>query len=364
MPLSQVRGQSHIVEAIHKAFAQKRLHHAYLLHGPSGVGKKLVALSIAERLLCQTPIDTDVQAAESCGHCSSCKRLQKTADALDELHPDLHILQREINAKGKKSHELKIAQVRALQKKLSYQAFEGGNRVIIIDEADRMNQATANALLKTLEEPGKNTYFLLITSQLDRVLPTIISRCQALRFTLLEFSVVMSLLQQFLSTQNQLTISATMCEQIARLGHGSIGQALAYIEYEMYEQITQVLQQVDGEMGIGQLLPAWQVIQKYEKASETELRLWFHLLRSWYRDIMWIQQGGAAEQMTHLPLRDIAQKRAQQLSLKRIIWRIKALQNAEIHIFNRVGSQKRLILEALIFYLSGADRTLNEALCF
>ena len=105
-------------------------------------------------------------------------------------------------------------------------------------------------------------------------------------------------------------------------------------------------------------------LQKYEKASETELRLWFHLLRSWYRDIMWIQQGGATEKMTHLPLREVAQKRAQQLSLKRIIWRIKALQNAEIHIFNRMGSQKRLILEALIFYLSGADRTLNEALCF
>ena len=122
--------------------------------------------------------------------------------------------------------------------------------------------------------------------------------------------------------------------------------------------------QVDGEQGSPHLVDSWPVVQRYERSSERELRLWFHLLRSWYRDILLIQQGGNLNQVTHSSLVSIAQKRAKELSFERVLWRIKALQNAEIHIFERAGSQKRLILEALIFYLSGADRTMNRALTF
>lgn len=360
MPLSEVKGQSQAIEAIQKAFLQQRLHHAYLLHGTLGVGKKLTAFKIAEKLLCKAVEQSPQNQVDSCGHCTACKRVQKQARTHEEAHPDLHIIQREINSKGKVSHEIKIAQIRALQKKLSYQAFEGGNRVVIIVAAECMNQATSNALLKTLEEPGENTYFLLISSKVDRLLPTIISRCQKLRFTHLPHQLMIELLHVHSSSNLEDETLSTL----ARLGDGSIGRALSYLEQDFYLQIPATLQQADGEQGIPHLVDAWPIIQKYERSSEQELRLWFHLLRSWYRDILLIQQGGAVHQVTHSSLVSIAQKRAQELSFERLLWRIKALQNAEIHIFERVGSQKRLILEALIFYLSGADRTINRALTF
>ena len=137
-----------------------RLHHGILLHGTQGLGKTELAEKLAALLLCQRPA-----ATEPCGACQAC--LLRVAGN----HPDWHQIRRE-------KTQISVDQIRDGIQKLSKTAQLSGNKVLIIHEAECFNQASANALLKTLEEPTRGTYILLITHAANRLLPTILSRCE------------------------------------------------------------------------------------------------------------------------------------------------------------------------------------------
>ena len=139
----------------------QRPAHAYLLHGPQGTGKLQLAEALAHYWLCQQP-----QARQACGQCSSCKLL--AADS----HPDFLRL-----TPAEKSHAIVIGQVRELIDSIVQTSQQGGRQVVLINPAEAMGVAASNALLKSLEEPTKHTYFILVSDQLGFLLPTIKSRC-------------------------------------------------------------------------------------------------------------------------------------------------------------------------------------------
>jgi DNA polymerase-3 subunit delta' len=144
-----------------------RLPHALLLAGRAGLGKGRFARRLAESLLC-------VQGSlggDACGQCRSCHLAQTGS------HPDL--IRVEPESEGKM---IRIDAIRQLSGKSFLAAQEGGYRVIVIEPAEAMNRAAANALLKTLEEPASRTVLILVSSQADRLMPTIRSRCQQVRF--------------------------------------------------------------------------------------------------------------------------------------------------------------------------------------
>lgn len=158
-----------------------QLPHALLISGPRGLGKFDLARAFAESLLCERPS----ASGRACGECPACGWLAQGN------HPDFRLLQPDAlgedesepgeTAKSKKpSAQITIAQVRAIDDFLHVGTHRHGARVILVNPAEAMNRATANSLLKSLEEPIANTLFLLVTSELDRLLPTIRSRCQAL----------------------------------------------------------------------------------------------------------------------------------------------------------------------------------------
>lgn len=160
-----------------------RLPHAILLSGPAGCGKRDFAQGLAKRLLCESASG----AMEACGACLSCNWFSSGN------HPDFRLIEpagdeaeeagnENSPEKKKKSEQIRIDQVRALDDFLGVGTHRHGARIIIIQPAEAMNQATANALLKILEEPTANTLFILITSNKKRLLPTILSRCQAINF--------------------------------------------------------------------------------------------------------------------------------------------------------------------------------------
>lgn len=143
-----------------------RTPHATLILGPSGTGKGYLASLLAMGLLCSA------DANKPCGDCKSCKRCQAGT------HSNLLDL-----TAGKNEKSIKIDQVRALQDRLSLHALETGRRVVLIREADTMTIQAQNALLKSLEEPDRNTSFMLTASNEGAVLPTILSRCRLVRMS-------------------------------------------------------------------------------------------------------------------------------------------------------------------------------------
>lgn len=145
-----------------------RLPHALLLAGPAGIGKKRLGQAFAARLLCQAPTHTG-----ACGHCKSCTLLSAGS------HPDLMLLEPETDAKTEKTAKfIKVDQVRELVDFTAKSAQLGGYRVVIIEPAHLLNVQAANALLKTLEEPGRQTVIMLLSSQASSLPATIRSRCQ------------------------------------------------------------------------------------------------------------------------------------------------------------------------------------------
>lgn len=169
---------------------RQRLPHAILFHGPAGIGKTLFAERFAQALLCESPNDS----SHACGHCASCgwfaqynhpdyRRIRP--EALDEAEGAAGEGEEEDGEtkKGGKStrapsKDIRIDQIRALADFMNVSTHRQGKRVVLLYPAEALNGAAANALLKTLEEPPPDTVFLLLSNSLDRLLPTILSRCR------------------------------------------------------------------------------------------------------------------------------------------------------------------------------------------
>lgn len=154
---------------LNKQLAENRLPHGLLVSGAEGVGKERLVKSVAARLLCNNP------GVDACGQCKSCQLMEKGN------HPDLFWMTLEINPKTDKYYTvIRVEQVRELGEFAAKSSQMGGWRIVVIAPADLLNVNAANALLKTLEEPGDRTLIMLLTSQPQSLLPTIRSRCQQL----------------------------------------------------------------------------------------------------------------------------------------------------------------------------------------
>ena len=163
MNFDQIRGHQKILKLLTQVVHTKRLAHAYIFSGLDGIGKRLTALALAKNLLCSSG------GGKSCGICSACIQVDRGS------HPDLMMIEPE---KG----VITIDSIRNLKRALSRKSFSGGYKVCLIDDADKMNLQAENALLKTLEEPTPDTVIILITGKPYRLLPTVLSRCQHLKF--------------------------------------------------------------------------------------------------------------------------------------------------------------------------------------
>ena len=171
MHLSSLKGQDRVLSYLEAMINRDRLHHALLFVGQDGIGKRTAAKALAQRLVCASPNGLD-----ACGQCGHCIRFG------EGTYADYFVVERATKSDGSLEKMIKVDQIRNIQRALSLKSFEGGKRVVAIFDADRMNSSTANALLKTLEEPPEAVSFMLTSNSLSSLLPTIISRCQMIRF--------------------------------------------------------------------------------------------------------------------------------------------------------------------------------------
>ncbi len=180
MSWQRVKGHDELVAAFARAVARGRLAHAYLFTGPPGVGKRLFAIELAKTLLCESP---PAGRFDSCDRCPSCRLVEAGT------HPDLFMV-----ARNEEKHDVIIEDVRRLSKDLAMKPARGRRKIAILDDADDLNEASANCFLKTLEEPPPASLLILIGTSADRQLATIRSRCQVVPFSALAESTVHDLL--------------------------------------------------------------------------------------------------------------------------------------------------------------------------
>ncbi len=212
------------------AIACGRMHHAWLISGPRGIGKATLAYRLARTLLkygVGADLPPDLAMAEG-------DQVYRWIKALS--HPDFLLLRRQVDDKGRIQNVLSVAVARQAVEFFSLSAGEGGWRVCIVDSVDDMNLAAANALLKILEEPPAKSIFLLISHSPGRLLPTIRSRCRKLILSPLSDADLMRAVAQHFPEMNSEDLNLT-----AKLTPGSPGRALALIRDSGLDQFREMI---------------------------------------------------------------------------------------------------------------------------
>jgi DNA polymerase-3 subunit delta' len=176
-------GHEWAVDMLHQQVAHGEVRHAYLFCGPPGLGRRTLALRLAQALNCTKPIAAGIP----CGICRDCKQIEEMR------HPDLNIIQAmDEDGISKENGTLKVDQVRAVQHALSLKPFQAKYRVALFLRFQEANDNAANALLKTLEEAPAHAILLLTADTPEQLLPTIVSRCEILRLRALPISAIES----------------------------------------------------------------------------------------------------------------------------------------------------------------------------
>ena len=267
-------GNQHIRDGIQRALKNNYLPHAYIFHGPEGVGKRTLALTLAKSLNCLNLKD------DCCDRCNSCYKINKG------LHPDVRLLL----PGGKVS--ISIEQMRGeIRRTIYLKPLEGRRRVYIIDEAEKMTAEAANSLLKTLEEPPPNAILILLTTSYFSLLATIRSRCQALRFS----SIRRKELKNFLG--KKYGYSEEKASYISELSEGSVGIASTMDSQLMVDQqkkmVSLVSQLLDGDNLKEVLEEASRFArEKGEKRELDEMEVKLLNLGGVFRDLMVLSSGG------------------------------------------------------------------------
>jgi DNA polymerase-3 subunit delta' len=377
--LASLLGQPGVSEFLRGIVARGRYANAYLFHGPHGVGKTTAALAFARAGLCErvrgaAPVDAEpslfdvapVPAAggagdDACGECRGCrmsstlqhpdlrflfplsgeeKTLETTAiDTLQALRDDpLYVFQYE------KAASIRISQTRELLVELGYRPHTASRRMVVVRDCDRMREDQFSALLKSVEEPGASTVWVLTTARLSRVPATIRSRCQRVRFAPLPEALVREVLER------EAGVDEKDARMLAALSSGSLARALSMREAKpsMREQRDAALALL-GPALAGDPGALWSGIQKttaFGKAGRERLRqaLEFHQL--WLRDLLRTRYGAESEQIVN---------RDQAARLKELAGRIDAV---EIR-------RRLLVLEEALRSIEGnvsADLTLFSTL--
>ena len=340
----QVIGQTRAMSLLQHGLEKGKLAHAYLLVGPSHVGKMTLALNLAQALNCEAD-------KPPCGECDYC---QKIASA---KHADVQIISLTSNANSDKARpqvEISIDQIRQLQHSANLPPFEGKHKVFIIDGAEIMSNEAANCLLKTLEEPVGKVTFILLTAN-DRLLPpTVISRCQRLELPPLATTEIEAALK------NRWGMEPQKARLLARLSHGCPGWAFSAAADEgllqqRAERMDRLLDIINADYE-ERFAYASQLATQFNQSRES-VRQILDLWLDYWRDLMLVK-AGCNNAIINVDLEAELIKMAEDSSLAQIKTFINSLQAAKEQLGQ--NANPRLVLEVLMLSIPRKERRSGE----
>ena len=274
MSFKDIIGHSKEISVLVNSLANGRVAHSLLFSGPDGVGKRLVALEFAMALNCRE--FSGDSSGDSCGRCPDCALFDSGT------HPNL-TLAGPTDKDGNLSPEglIRIELVREIQNSLKYRV-ERGKKVVIMDSADRMMPAAANAFLKTLEEPPADSVIMLVTSRSSDLLPTIISRCQRMNFRPLSGDLITRYLGE------KRGVAEADAVEAARLSAGSFSKALFHASEGGHGKFREIAGAVSAMTPVD-TDAALRLAAELSKRDDLVDVLEF--LKTWYRDVLAVQAG-------------------------------------------------------------------------
>jgi DNA polymerase-3 subunit delta' len=301
-------GNENAKELLKRLAANKRVPNALLFAGPEGVGKKLFAFELARMLLCRDG---------GCSNCPICKRIgvfdipkPEKGEDYDAVflsdHPDVGIVL-------PYKRNLRVGAIRELEREAHFRPFEAERRLFVINDAEKMNDSSSNALLKTLEEPPSTTYLTLITSRPDALLQTIRSRCQVIRFAPVPSAEIETLLGSSNGFSNE---DARLA---ARVTGGSVGKALS-LDLGWFRQTRDSLLNIIRSALVTGSLAA--MLQTSEQLNDAKNKDRFEdaisILESLVRDVFAISKGAGRDSISNADILDQLDKLAGEATTQKI----------------------------------------------
>lgn len=333
-----IHGHEWAIEQLRSNIRTQRVAHAYLFAGPSGIGKSLLALRMAQALLCER------QDGDPCLQCRTCRRIEHGT------HPDVRVAGMATQAAAAKADEatrqkeLKIATIREWQRDLALRPFEAQRRVLILHDAERLSEEAANAMLKTLEEPPDYATLLLVAHS-SELLPTIVSRCRVLRLRPLPRAQVAAALQARGAEPAQ-------AAELAAWSDGRVGWAISMLsdpdaQTARRAQLTELIALSRQDVGAG-LHWAEQRAREYRAGDQETVLAWLELWQRWWRDVIYAA-AGCDEAITNIDRRTELHAIARRVIPVAAFTFLQHLITAAQQLRENVNPQ--LVLEHLILHL-------------
>jgi DNA polymerase-3 subunit delta' len=322
MSFKDILGHQRPITLLQRAIRNEKVVNSYLFLGNEGIGKKAVALQFAKALNC---LEGEAERGDACDHCASCKKIDSA------LHPDVSVIEPE-------GQYIKVDQVRQMQRQLAYKPYEGKRRVCILTAADRMAPHIPNTLLKTLEEPPLHTVIILLANNSKFILPTILSRCQSIRFNPLPINMVSKWLMEDKSFND------TEAHLLASLSEGSPGKAL-----EIQEEIRQIPREELLKDWVGLKSLSFEKIGSWVDSLPSQrenLLLMLEVAKTLLRDLVMVKALKNGQKLIHSDLLHEMEPMATNWSLSSLLKRMEILHQTTLAI--RANANTNLALEAMM----------------
>jgi DNA polymerase-3 subunit delta' len=324
MSFKDIVGQDRAIKILQSAIRNNRLSHAYLFVGPDGVGKGLTAKTLAKALNCENG------NMDSCDECRHCRRID-----LDE-HPDVRVIE-------PTGTSIKIEEVRRIRREVALKPLESKKKVYIIHRTPATTPPAANALLKTLEEPQGETVFILLTFDIHKVLATIRSRCQVVRFRSLTPPLIETILIK------KLRLAKDEAHMASNLAEGSLGDALSMVDpkaKELRSQIIDLLQTIslhDSER-------IFNLSRQFARDKES-IPFILNVISSWYRDLCLLRETGDSSFLVNIDRKEAIREETKKYPAGKIDEILSSVANTINYIKRNVNPQ--LAIETLLVKIGG-----------